>query len=97
VTKEYRQIEYALVQGVGGHLWKWSASVAGEASLLPAHSRSPIARLHRLLAASPSIGARPVVPPKSDTCRCRAFQRARALIGCLGACAKPTHRWPKHQ
>jgi hypothetical protein len=25
---EYRDIEYTVVQGVGRHLWKWSASVA---------------------------------------------------------------------
>lgn len=30
MTIEYREIEYALVQGIGGHMWKWSALVAGE-------------------------------------------------------------------
>jgi hypothetical protein len=25
---KYRDIEYAVVQGIGQHLWKWSASVA---------------------------------------------------------------------
>jgi hypothetical protein len=25
---KYRDIEYAVVQGVGRHMWKWSASVA---------------------------------------------------------------------
>ena len=25
---KYREIEYAVVQGIGRHLWKWSASVA---------------------------------------------------------------------
>ena len=25
----YRDIEYSLVQGIGRHLWKWSASVEG--------------------------------------------------------------------
>jgi hypothetical protein len=25
----YRDIEYSLVQGLGRHLWKWSASFAG--------------------------------------------------------------------
>jgi hypothetical protein len=25
----YRDIEYSVVQGIGRHLWKWSASVAG--------------------------------------------------------------------
>jgi len=26
---EHRGIEYTVVQGLGRHLWKWSASVAG--------------------------------------------------------------------
>jgi hypothetical protein len=26
---KYRDIEYTVVQGLGRHLWKWSASVAG--------------------------------------------------------------------
>ena len=26
MTMEYREIEYTPVQGIGGHLWKWSAS-----------------------------------------------------------------------
>ena len=25
---KYRDIEYTVVQGIGRHLWKWSASVA---------------------------------------------------------------------
>ena len=25
---KYRGVEYAVVQGIGRHLWKWSASVA---------------------------------------------------------------------
>ena len=29
MTIQYRQIEYALVQGVGRNIWKWSSSVAG--------------------------------------------------------------------
>lgn len=30
MTMKYREIEYALVEGIGGHLWKWSASVDGQ-------------------------------------------------------------------
>ena len=29
MTMEYRHIEYTLVQGIGGNIWKWSATVAG--------------------------------------------------------------------
>jgi hypothetical protein len=40
MTTEYREIEYALVQGIGGHLWKWAASVAGEIVTGQAHSKA---------------------------------------------------------
>jgi hypothetical protein len=40
---EYRQIEYALVQSVGGHLWKWSAPVAGEIVKGQAHTKAAAA------------------------------------------------------
>jgi hypothetical protein len=43
VTTEYRQIEYALVQGVGGHLWKWSACVAGQVVKGQAHTKAAAA------------------------------------------------------
>jgi hypothetical protein len=26
---QYRGIEYTLVQGIGRHLWKWTATIAG--------------------------------------------------------------------
>lgn len=37
---EYRGIEYAVVQGLGRHLWKWSASVADVVIKGQAHSKS---------------------------------------------------------
>lgn len=40
MTIEYRQFEYALVQGIGGHLWKWSASIAGEGVTGEAHTKA---------------------------------------------------------
>jgi hypothetical protein len=43
VTIEYRQIEYELAQGVGGHLWKWSACVAGEVVKGRAHTKAAAA------------------------------------------------------
>jgi hypothetical protein len=36
---EYRDIEYAVVQGIGRHLWKWSASVADVVITGQAHSK----------------------------------------------------------
>jgi hypothetical protein len=36
----YRDIEYSLVQGLGRHLWKWSASVAHVVITGQAHSKS---------------------------------------------------------
>jgi hypothetical protein len=35
---EYRDIPYTVVQGIGRHLWKWSASVADEVITGQAHS-----------------------------------------------------------
>lgn len=40
MTVKYREIEYALVQGIGGHLWKWSASVAGEVITGQSHTKA---------------------------------------------------------
>ena len=37
---EYRDIEYTVVQGIGRHLWKWSASVADVVITGQAHSKS---------------------------------------------------------
>ena len=36
---EYRGIEYAIVEGTGGHMWKWSASVGGAVMTGQAHSK----------------------------------------------------------
>jgi hypothetical protein len=40
VTIRYREIEYALGQGVGGHLWKWSACVAGQVVQGQSHAKA---------------------------------------------------------
>jgi hypothetical protein len=37
---KYRDVEYTLVQGIGLHLWKWSASVADVVIMGQAHSKS---------------------------------------------------------
>jgi hypothetical protein len=36
---QYRGIEYAVVEGIGGHLWKWSASAGGTIVTGQAHSK----------------------------------------------------------
>jgi hypothetical protein len=36
---EYRGIEYAIVEGIGGHLWKWSASAGVTVVTDRAHSK----------------------------------------------------------
>jgi hypothetical protein len=36
---EYRGIEYAIVEGTGGHMWKWSAFVGGAVMTGQAHSK----------------------------------------------------------
>jgi hypothetical protein len=37
---KYRDIEYTVIQGIGRHLWKWSASVADVVITGQAHSKS---------------------------------------------------------
>ena len=37
---KYRDIEYMVIQGIGRHLWKWSASVADVVITGQAHSKS---------------------------------------------------------
>jgi hypothetical protein len=37
---EYRGIEYSIVQGIGRHVWKWSASVANVVITGQAYSKS---------------------------------------------------------
>jgi hypothetical protein len=36
---EYRGIEYAVVEGIGRHMWKWSAFVGGAIVTGQAHSK----------------------------------------------------------
>jgi hypothetical protein len=36
---EYRGTEYAVVQGIGQHMWKWSAFVGGAVMTGRAHSK----------------------------------------------------------
>jgi hypothetical protein len=36
---EYRGIEYAVVEGIGTHMWKWSAFVGGAVVTGQAHNK----------------------------------------------------------
>jgi hypothetical protein len=36
---EYRGIEYAVVEGIGQHMWRWSASAGGAIVTGHAHSK----------------------------------------------------------
>jgi hypothetical protein len=37
---EYRGVEYTVIQGIGGHMWKWSTSVAGIMARGQSHNKS---------------------------------------------------------
>jgi hypothetical protein len=36
---EYRGIEYAIAEGIGRHMWKWSAFIGGAVMTGKAHSK----------------------------------------------------------
>jgi hypothetical protein len=38
-SMKYRGIEYGIVEGAGGHMWKWSAFVGGAVKAGQAHSK----------------------------------------------------------
>jgi hypothetical protein len=63
---EYRQIEYALMQGsIGGHLWKWSASVAGEVITGRAHTEAgAIAAAEKAIDRALAVKKVRLVPPQ---------------------------------
>lgn len=65
MTMKYREIEYALVQGIGGHLWKWSASVAGEAITGRAHTKAgAIAAAEKAIDRALAVKKVRLVPPQ---------------------------------
>jgi hypothetical protein len=66
VTIEYRQIEYALAQGVGGHLWKWSASIpAGEVVKGQAHTKAAaVAAAEKAIDRALAVKKVRLVPPQ---------------------------------
>jgi hypothetical protein len=65
VTLKYRQIEYALVQGVGGHLWKWSATIADELVKGQAHTKAAaIAAAEKAIDRALAVKKVHLVPPE---------------------------------
>ena len=65
---KYRDIEYSVVQGIGRHLWKWSASVADVVITGQAHSKSAAA-VEAEKAIDRALALKKVrsVPPKGET------------------------------
>jgi hypothetical protein len=62
---EYRHTEYALVQGIGGHLWKWSASVAGIAIAGQAHTKAAaVAAAEKAIDRALAVKKVRLVPPQ---------------------------------
>ena len=65
---EYRDIEYTVVQGIGRHLWKWSASVADEVITGQAHSKSAaVAEAEKAIDRALALKKVRLVPPKGKT------------------------------
>jgi hypothetical protein len=64
MTIEYRQIEYALVQGIGQHIWKWSASVAGVVIIGQEHTKAgAIAAAEKAIDRALAVKKAQLVPP----------------------------------
>ena len=65
---EYRGIEYTVVQGIGRHLWKWSASVADVVITGQAHSKSAaVAEAEKAIDRELALKKVRLVPPKGET------------------------------
>ena len=65
---EYRDIEYTVVQGIGRHLWKWSASVADVVITGQAHSKSAaVAEAENAIDRALAPKKVRLVPPKGET------------------------------
>jgi hypothetical protein len=65
---EYRNIEYAVVQGIERGVWKWSASVAGVVVTGQAHSKSAaVAEAEKAIDRALALKKVRLVPPKAET------------------------------
>ena len=64
MTTEYRHIEYALVQDIGGSIWKWSASVAGVLITGQEHTKaSAVAAAEKAIDRALAVRKVRLVPP----------------------------------
>jgi hypothetical protein len=65
---KYRDIEYAVVQGIGRHLWKWSASVADVVITGQAYSKlAAVVEVEQAIDRTLALKKVRLVPPKGET------------------------------
>jgi hypothetical protein len=65
---KYRDIEYAVVQGVGRHIWKWSASVADVVIAGQAYSKlAAVVEAEKAIDRALALKKVRLVPPKGKT------------------------------
>ena len=65
---KYRDIEYLVIQGIGRHLWKWSASVADVVITGQAHSKSAaVVEAEKAIDRALALKEAQLVPPKGET------------------------------
>jgi hypothetical protein len=61
----YRGIEYGIVQGIGQHMWKWSAFVGGAVMTGQAHSKqAAIAAAEKAIDRALALQKVRLVPPE---------------------------------
>jgi hypothetical protein len=65
---KYRDIEYAVVQGLGRHIWKWSASVADVVITGQAYSKlAAVVDAEKAIDRALALKKVRLVPPKGKT------------------------------
>ena len=65
---KYRGIEYAVVQGIGRLLWKWSASVADVVITGQAYSKlAAVVEAEKAIDRALALKKLRLVPPKGET------------------------------
>ena len=68
MTIEYRQVEYALVQGIGGNIWKWSASIGGAVIAGQAHSKAAaVTAAEKAIDRALAVNKVRLVPPETPS------------------------------
>jgi hypothetical protein len=65
---KYRDIEYAVVQGVGRHMWKWSASVGDVVITGQAYSKvAAVVEAEKAIDRALALKKVRLVPPQGKT------------------------------